>query len=121
MSGLPWPKSGLYGLLILLASFLTLGVSCGTSDTAAPEQAQEATTAPAATSPAASATATAPQGASQASATATPIAAAAATRPPRAATGTGPTGSLNIAFKEIGPYTGHPQDDCKVGEGGLQR
>ena len=108
MSGLPWPKYGLYVLLILLASFLALGVACGTSDTAAPEQASEATTAPAATSPptAASAPATAPQGASQAAAT--PIAAAAATRPPRAATGTEPTGSLNIGFKEIGPYTGHP-------------
>ena len=108
ISGLSWSKSGLYALVVLVVSLLALGVSCGTADTPAPE----ATEAPAATSsaaevtkpPAAATAAVAPQ----ATAAATPIAAAAATRPPRESSGSGPEGTLNIGFKEIGPYTGHP-------------
>ena len=114
MSGASRSKPGLY-LLILLASLLVLGVACGTSDTPVPEAttAPEATPAPAATSPPAAATeapasATTAPHATAASTTATPIAAPAATRLPRVTTGSGPTGTLNIGFKEIGPYTGHP-------------
>ena len=104
-------------VLILIASLLVLGVACG-SDDAAPEEAAEATSAPAATAAPAPTTAPAPTAApttaqQQAAApqetpTPTAIAAPAATRPPRAAEGTGPEGTLNIGFKEIGPYTGHP-------------
>ena len=112
MSGTPWSKSGVFVLLILLASLLALGVSCGTSDTPAPEPttAPAATAAPAAAIEATTAATTSPQAtaAPQESATATPIAAPAATRPPRETSGSGPEGTLNIGFKEIGPYTGHP-------------
>ena len=103
--------------LILIASLLVLGVACGSDDAAAPGESAEATTAPAATAAPAATTAPAPTAAptaaqqaaaAQETPTATPIAAPAATRPPRAAEGTGPEGSLNIGFKEIGPYTGHP-------------
>ena len=88
MSGLPWSKPGLL-ILVLVAALLVLGVSCGTSDTEEPEPTAEA----------AAASATEP----------TPVATTApvATEAPAGSDGDAPHGTLNVGFRELGPYTGH--------------
>ena len=93
MSGTPWSKPGLLALFLIAGLFI-LGVACGASEPAATEQPEaEATTAPAAT----------------AAPTAAPVAttAPAATEPPAQADGDAPHGTLNVGFRELGPYTGH--------------
>ena len=117
MSRAPWSRPGLACLFLIAAMFI-LGAACGGDEPAAPAEEAEATMAPAPTAAQAAPTAaptpaptTAPAaGAPQVPATATPIAAPAATRPARESTptATGPTGTFNVGFKEIGPYTGHP-------------
>jgi ABC-type transport system substrate-binding protein len=74
---------------MLAALVLVIAVSCGDAATATSAPQPTATPVPAA------------------AATATPVPAAAATATP-VPTGVEPSGALNVAFKEIGPYLGHP-------------
>ena len=84
----PWLNFGMF-VPMLAALLLVIAVSCGGSatSTAAPQ----------------------PTAVPAAAATAVPAAAATATTAP-VAMAEGPTGTLNLAFREMGPYHGHPSN-----------
>ncbi len=88
MAKRPWLNFGLF-VPMLAALVLVIAVSCGGDATATSAPQPAATPVPAA------------------AATATPVPAAAATATP-VPTGVEPSGALNVAFKELGPYLGHP-------------
>ena len=121
MPGKPWSKSGTFILLILLASLLALGVSCGAADTPVPEQ---PTTAPAPTAAPAATTAPAPAATAAPQPTTPPQPGATPTPPPPppatptplpeptptdvAVASAKPTGTLVAALTEVYPFQSAP-------------